>query len=366
MKIKQTKLLFIAFGLVFSTLLSFFPPVTSNVEAYVCSDPTRPTDIYEYHESDGMCWKVRYTDRQQDPPIATCNNGSCACPNNVPFLKNGACKNTCSAGDQYHIEDNSCWYKNGYTEEETQKVQPTKNDGTPISGNDAACTNNFVYLENGPSGAGCYRRSADGTFPCGPDQEISKAGPRGTVIKECQPAEKTHLIPKNKQQSSDKTKVNAACEQKYPGDEHAAERLVCQGAYNNPNQNCSNQPNDQRRDACKVGRETSTNPTGGDGGIGGTGNKCGEAETVIVSCQGQGVQALGDVLRIAVSVLTVLIGIAAVGGIAWAAILYAKAEDNQSHISEAKDIIRNVVIGIIVYGFLIAIVNWLVPGGVIG
>lgn len=94
--------------------------------------------------------------------------------------------------------------------------------------------------------------------------------------------------------------------------------------------------------------------------------QCGAARTNLISCTGKGEQALGDILKIIISVLTVIIGIAATGGLAWAAILYAKAEDNASNVSEAKTLIRNIVIGILLYGFMVAIVNWLVPGGLIG
>jgi hypothetical protein len=61
-----------------------------------------------------------------------------------------------------------------------------------------------------------------------------------------------------------------------------------------------------------------------------------------------------------------LVGVAALGGLAWASITYARATDNSGTVSEAKDMIRNIVIGLILYGFLIAIVNWLVPGTIFG
>jgi hypothetical protein len=95
--------------------------------------------------------------------------------------------------------------------------------------------------------------------------------------------------------------------------------------------------------------------------------ECGGTKTQLISCDSEaGVGAIGELIRIAVTVMTVLIGIVATGGIAYAAILYAGARDNQSQVSEAMVIIRNIVIGLILYGFTIAIINWLVPGGVIG
>lgn len=95
--------------------------------------------------------------------------------------------------------------------------------------------------------------------------------------------------------------------------------------------------------------------------------KCGGAKTEIISCnEGAGVGAIGSIIKIAIMVLTILIGIAAVGGITYAAILYSSARDNQGQVQQAIGIIRNVVIGLVMYGLSIALINWLIPGGVIG
>lgn len=92
--------------------------------------------------------------------------------------------------------------------------------------------------------------------------------------------------------------------------------------------------------------------------------QCGQARTNLIGCGSEtGATALNNVLKIIISVLTVLVGIAGVGGLAWASILYAKATDNQSNVSEARDLIQNIVIGLFLYVFLLAIVNFLVPGG---
>ena len=96
-------------------------------------------------------------------------------------------------------------------------------------------------------------------------------------------------------------------------------------------------------------------------------SKCGTTKTQLIACDAKtGVGTINELIRITISVLTVLIGIAATGGIAYGALLYASAHDDKSRVSNAITIIRNVVIGILLYAFLIAIVNWLIPGGVIG
>lgn len=97
-------------------------------------------------------------------------------------------------------------------------------------------------------------------------------------------------------------------------------------------------------------------------------SKCGETQTQLIACDssGKGATTIGDLIKIVVSVMTVVIGIVATGGLAYAALLYASAQDNQNKVSESITIIRNIVIGILLYGFMVAIVNWLIPGGVIG
>jgi hypothetical protein len=98
-----------------------------------------------------------------------------------------------------------------------------------------------------------------------------------------------------------------------------------------------------------------------------TPGKCGTTKTQLIACSSDtGVGAISDLIKLAISIMTVLIGIVATGGLAYAAILYASAQDDRNKISEARGIIRNIVIGLILYGFTIAIINWLIPGGVIG
>lgn len=66
-------------------------------------------------------------------------------------------------------------------------------------------------------------------------------------------------------------------------------------------------------------------------------------------------------------VLNIMIGgvaIAAVGGIVYAAILYSSAQDNASQVQDAKGIIRNVIIGLVMFLLMWAGLQYLIPGGV--
>ena len=95
-------------------------------------------------------------------------------------------------------------------------------------------------------------------------------------------------------------------------------------------------------------------------------DRCGNARVNIVVCgEADGEDAFNNLLRIIIIILSIAVGIAAVGGLAWASVLYAKAEDNESNVTESKTLIQNIVIGLLVYVFLVALINWLVPGAVI-
>lgn len=96
---------------------------------------------------------------------------------------------------------------------------------------------------------------------------------------------------------------------------------------------------------------------------------CGGVETSIISCsQGGGTSAkdsgVWGVLLIAINILTAGIGILAVGGIAYAAVLYSSAADNAGQVEKAKEIIRNIVLGLIAFGAMYMLLNFLIPGGI--
>ncbi len=91
-------------------------------------------------------------------------------------------------------------------------------------------------------------------------------------------------------------------------------------------------------------------------------SKCGDTKTGIIACEDDsGIGAIGDLIKYTTIILSTLVGIAGIGGIAYGAVLYATAQDNQSQVDSAKVIIRNVVIGLVLYAFTLVIVNWLLP-----
>lgn len=167
--------------------------------------------------------------------------------------------------------------------------------------------------------------------------------------------------------------IETAC-----GNYTAQTKEACEKGYRNE-VSCSTYVVPAQQTACTAGKTQATtdasqngsnnqNPQPGNGGNQtSSAGECGGTKTGVISCKEEaGIAAIGGLIKFAVNTLTVIIGIVAVGGLGFAAILYAGARDNQSQVQNAIAIVRNIVIGLVLYGFTIAIINWLVPGGVIG
>jgi len=97
---------------------------------------------------------------------------------------------------------------------------------------------------------------------------------------------------------------------------------------------------------------------------------CGGVTTAIISCDEKGgknaeVQDTGvwGVLLLAINILTAGIGVAAIGGIIYGAILYTSAGGSPEQVKKAMQVITNVVIGVVAYALMFAGLNFLIPGG---
>lgn len=62
-------------------------------------------------------------------------------------------------------------------------------------------------------------------------------------------------------------------------------------------------------------------------------------------------------------ILSAGVGIAVVGGIVWGGIIYTTAQGNASQTQKGISVIVNAVIGLFLFLFMFAIINFLVPGG---
>jgi hypothetical protein len=98
-------------------------------------------------------------------------------------------------------------------------------------------------------------------------------------------------------------------------------------------------------------------------------SNCG-IDTALISCDNINVNnaqtetsAIWSILLQAINILTAGIGVAALAGIVYGAVLYTTAEGSAEKVKKAIEVIRNVVIGVVAYAFLYSGLNFLIPGG---
>jgi len=97
-------------------------------------------------------------------------------------------------------------------------------------------------------------------------------------------------------------------------------------------------------------------------------NTCGGVDTSIISCpdsDGTKVEESGVwfLLVLVINILTAGVGVAALAGIVYGAVLYTSAGGNPEQVKKAMGIITNVVIGVIAFAGMYTLVNFLIPGG---
>ncbi len=88
--------------------------------------------------------------------------------------------------------------------------------------------------------------------------------------------------------------------------------------------------------------------------------KCSDGSEPVVAIEETGVWGI---LMLAINILTGAIAVAALGGIAYAAVMYASAGGNVDKTKKAIEIIMNVVTGAVLYAIAWALLSWLIPGG---
>lgn len=103
------------------------------------------------------------------------------------------------------------------------------------------------------------------------------------------------------------------------------------------------------------------NPTTPDGNNGKKNEAPADAKTAILPSDWK----IEDILNMILVVVTTGVGIAAVGSIVFAGVLYITARDNAAQVSKAKTMIMNTIIGIIAYILMWAFLEWIIPGGIL-
>lgn len=89
--------------------------------------------------------------------------------------------------------------------------------------------------------------------------------------------------------------------------------------------------------------------------------QCGGVETSLIECD-ETKNGIWPVLTVAMDVLTILIGAAAVIGIIISGIQYMTASGDPAAVTKAKRRLVEIVIGILAYGVLYVFLRWLIPG----
>jgi hypothetical protein len=89
-------------------------------------------------------------------------------------------------------------------------------------------------------------------------------------------------------------------------------------------------------------------------------DKCSDGSAPKVEIENTGAWGL---LLIAINILTAGVGVVALGGIVYGAILYISAGGSPEQVKKAMGIFTNVVIGVVAYAGMFALLNFLVPGG---
>lgn len=304
--------------LAFTTAASFVPSPTTS--ALKCS-------AGQNLDSDNLCWAVASDVKPVDCKGGKVVGGKCMKYAGLPQNNDGSAVSTagivCSTGYSLH-DDGKCWKPSSYKKVVGKTEQTCRGVITGQDGWAAADFTGEAHWDNGS----CWV-VADYHDPQNPlKYDASKNTDTGPKAEGCVPPE---LIA------------------------NATDPLVAQAVPCNPDGSDPRANQNQNSTTTTPGRQP------GDAG------QCGEARTNLINCgTATGTNAIANVLKIVLFIMTILIGIVATGGIVYGAVLYASASDNSSQVSQAKTIIRDVVIGLFLYGFMVVIINWLVPGGVIG
>lgn len=96
---------------------------------------------------------------------------------------------------------------------------------------------------------------------------------------------------------------------------------------------------------------------------------CAGVDTAFLSCQipaAFGLQGtgIGAMLTIAINIMTIIAGTVAVGALVYAGIIYSSSRDDSTQVKKAKDIIKNTIVGLVLFVALYIVIEFIVPGGV--
>jgi hypothetical protein len=402
MKLKQ-KVFIILTLFTFMTSLSLVTVASQSVQAYTCPAKDSKGHDLKIDESDGIpvCYydDITPSDTHDSIKAVQCPDGATNPDGSRAYCKKAqdggdkidqGDKTYCSAG-QTIVQGNGDRCQAYKAERVNSNTPPTKNDGTPVNGSKVGCEADFTYDSQSNRCApdndkevcrdNQYRNNPyicrlPVNFP--PDATHTPQQVKNSLVQQCIKSGKTQAV--CDQQAND---AAANCNRLMSTSQTYKSFEECMVAAGTQLYGCNGGPVDLKTNKCPDGSDpTAPQPTQANPGQVGNGNQqpgaysceiedsAGKATgtkvgTNLIPCQGSGWEAIGNILKLVLMILTIMIGIVAVGGIVYGAILYSSARDNSSQTQQAITIIRNIVFGLLLYGFMIAIINWLIPGGLI-
>ena len=93
--------------------------------------------------------------------------------------------------------------------------------------------------------------------------------------------------------------------------------------------------------------------------------ECGGAQTAIIDCGDKtGEDAIFAIIKQVIQILNYGIGILAIGGVVVGGIMYSTSGSSPEGLKRARTVWINVGIGLALYATLVALTNFLIPGGV--
>jgi hypothetical protein len=97
---------------------------------------------------------------------------------------------------------------------------------------------------------------------------------------------------------------------------------------------------------------------------------CGGVKTSLISCPSEPSKttdpqktAIWSLLLVAINILTAAVGVAAVGGVIAASVMYMSAGGSPERTKKANIYLSNTILGIVVYAAMYAFLNFIIPGG---
>ena len=98
-------------------------------------------------------------------------------------------------------------------------------------------------------------------------------------------------------------------------------------------------------------------------------NRCGTVDTAYVMCpatSGDGISGspVWGMLTVVLNIAIALIGIAAIGGMVYAGTIYASSRDDEARVRQARTLLMNIGIGLVIFAALYLLLQFIIPGGI--